>query len=166
MLIKSNTFKAKDFLGKMGLVSLSQIHKLSRILSGILSITQIQLKCRTNHKSINIAHLEYLISNNENGCSGSIPVGCRGRTRGHGCFAELSCQSPHTHHCSTQLRKAQPRKHCSLSNCPSFEHLLLSNVHLDICELQTSVSAVKKKKKKVNKAKHFYKVENFRSLFC
>lgn len=60
-------------------------------------------------------HLKYLISNDENGCSGSlstdgrgwtgVPVVCR-----HGCFAEMSRQPPDTHHGCTQHGKDGARR--------------------------------------------------------
>lgn len=77
----------------------------------MLSVTQMHLRINANLKCPSaLNHLEYLISNNENGCSWG--TGCRGRTGAlvvcrHSCFAELSCQSPHTHQFSTQLRKSK-----------------------------------------------------------
>lgn len=93
-------------------------------------------------------HLENLISNDENCCSGSIPVGCKGRTGalvvcGHGCVAELSRQSPHTHHCSTQLGKSraggQNKNAYDIVHCTFCMYILLSSVHLNICELHMSI---------------------------
>lgn len=84
-----------------------------RILSGVLWIPQIWLKSCSNHKYLStLNHLEYLISNDENGCSGSFPIGSRGRTGapvvcGHGCFAEMNRQSPQPHHWSTQHGKSR-----------------------------------------------------------
>lgn len=89
----------------------------SRIVRGIIWITQIRIQSLTNQKYLScLNHLEYLISTNENGCSGGFPVSCRGRIgalveRGHVCFTELSRQSPHTHHSSTQHGNSTARRH-------------------------------------------------------
>lgn len=57
-----------------------------------------------------INHLEYFITDYQNGCSADVPTGCRGRTGvvvvcGHRGSAEVSWQSLYTHRCSAQPGK-------------------------------------------------------------